>query len=158
MAAENPTPQLVSETLAPPPLLKDPALQQLRDEVFDVLSTVRDPEHPYTLVQLGVVREADIEVSTRGPPAPGDNIVIRLTPTVPHCSLIATISLCVRRRLEDVFGADRMRTTKLRLVITPGAHLQAKETERQINDKERVAAALDNPHLLEVVERLVAED
>lgn len=41
-----------------------------------------DPEHPYTLEQLNVVQEDNIEVHYTGRVA---TITIKFTPTVPHC-------------------------------------------------------------------------
>lgn len=37
--------------------------------------------------------------------------------------------------------------------ITPGAHNTEDQINKQLADKERVAAALENPYLLEVVDR-----
>ena len=40
--------------------------------------------------------------------------------------------------------------------ITPGAHSSEEAVNKQLDDKERVAAALENGHLLEVVNKCVA--
>ena len=37
---------------------------------------------------------------------------------------------------------------KIDVYIAPGAHEQEVETNKQLNDKERVMAALENPNLL----------
>jgi hypothetical protein len=37
--------------------------------------------------------------------------------------------------------------------ITPGAHSSEAAVNKQLNDKERVAAALENPNLLDMVNR-----
>ena len=42
-------------------------------------------------------------------------------------------------------------STQVRVRITPGAHNNEKEINKQLNDKERVAAALENDHLLSMV-------
>jgi hypothetical protein len=39
--------------------------------------------------------------------------------------------------------------------ITPGAHSSEAAVNKQLNDKERVAAALENPNLLDMVNRCV---
>ena len=45
---------------------------------------------------------------------------------------------------------------KVDIEITPGTHASEHAVNKQLNDKERVAAALENPHLLEVVNKCVA--
>ena len=44
---------------------------------------------------------------------------------------------------------------KIELGVKEGTHSTASEVTKQINDKERVAAALENPNLLETVERCI---
>ena len=39
------------------------------------------------------------------------------------------------------------------IFITPGAHATEAAVNKQLNDKERVAAALENPNLLGMVNR-----
>lgn len=41
--------------------------------------------------------------------------------------------------------------------ITPGAHSSEAAVNKQLNDKERVAAALENPNLLGMVNKYVAD-
>ncbi|XP_061519968.1 cytosolic iron-sulfur assembly component 2A isoform X1 [Phycodurus eques] len=58
-------------------------------EVYDVIRSIRDPEKPSTLEELDVVTEKCVEVRELGP----DEylIVIKFSPTVPHCSLATLI-------------------------------------------------------------------
>ncbi|GAA6066894.1 cytosolic iron-sulfur assembly component 2A [Tachysurus ichikawai] len=58
-------------------------------EVYDVIRTIRDPEKPNTLEELDVVTEKCVEVQDLG----DDEylIVIKFSPTVPHCSLATLI-------------------------------------------------------------------
>lgn len=42
------------------------------------------------------------------------------------------------------------------IFITPGAHSTEAAINKQLNDKERVAAALENPNLLEMVNKSLA--
>lgn len=39
------------------------------------------------------------------------------------------------------------------IYITPGAHSTEAAVNKQLNDKERVAAALENPNLLDMVNK-----
>lgn len=56
---------------------------------LDVIRTIRDPEKPNTLEELDVVTEKCVEVQDLG----DDEylIIIRFSPTVPHCSLATLI-------------------------------------------------------------------
>lgn len=45
---------------------------------------------------------------------------------------------------------------KVIVEITPGTHQQEIAINKQLNDKERVAAALENNHLLDVVNKCIA--
>lgn len=117
---------------------------------LDMISTIKDPEHPYTLQQLNVVKEDQIVVTDDG-----KNCVvwIEFTPTVPHCNLATTIGLCLQRKLTLEIGP--IRNLKIDISITPGSHQSALEVTKQINDKERVSAALENPHLRGLVESCI---
>lgn len=55
----------------------------------DVIRSIRDPEKPNTLEELDVVTEQCVEVQELG----DDEylIIIRFSPTVPHCSLATLI-------------------------------------------------------------------
>lgn len=55
----------------------------------DVIRTIRDPEKPNTLEELDVVTEKCVEVQDLG----DDEylIIIKFSPTVPHCSLATLI-------------------------------------------------------------------
>ena len=44
---------------------------------------------------------------------------------------------------------------KVGVSIVPGAHIQENQINKQLNDKERVTAALENNHLRAVVNRCI---
>lgn len=44
---------------------------------------------------------------------------------------------------------------KVNVEITPGTHISETAVNKQLADKERVAAALENNHLLEVINQCV---
>uniref|UniRef100_A0A2K6ABD0 Cytosolic iron-sulfur assembly component 2A n=1 Tax=Mandrillus leucophaeus TaxID=9568 RepID=A0A2K6ABD0_MANLE len=104
-------------------------------EVYDLIRTIRDPEKPNTLEELEVVSESCVEVQEINEEE--YLVIIRFTPTVPHCSLATLIGLCLRVKLQRC--------------------LPFKHKNKQINDKERVAAAMENPNLREIVEQCVLE-
>ena len=111
-------------------------------EVFDLIREIKDPEHPHTLEELKVAQRDLIEVDdARG------IIKVRFTPTIPHCSMATLIGLCIRvkllRSLPPRFKVD--------VNVTPGKHASESAVNKQLNDKERVAAALENDNLLRTV-------
>lgn len=75
------------------------------------------------------------------------------TPTVPHCSLATLIGLCLRVKLERQLEYR----FKLDIVVSEGTHTIEGDVNKQINDKERVAAAMENPNLREMVEECIKE-
>ncbi|KAI1301617.1 Protein AE7 [Halotydeus destructor] len=134
--------------------MSDPPEDGLIDvqlDIFDIIKTIRDPEKPETLEDLGVVCENDIKVRFRKNYDRQENsyyaIKITFTPTVPHCSLATLIGLCIRTKLQRDFPEK----FKLDIVLKKGAHSTEEEINKQINDKERIAAALENATLRGVV-------
>ncbi|XP_077287531.1 cytosolic iron-sulfur assembly component galla-1 [Arctopsyche grandis] len=125
----------------------------LKDTIYDVLRTIRDPEKPSTLEDLSVVYIDGIFVKT---PTPDNIQVIRVefNPTVPHCSLATLIGLCIRIKIERSLH----HLIKLDIYIKKGAHTTEDEINKQINDKERVAAAMENPNLRELVEKCIMDE
>lgn len=124
-------------------------------EIYDLISTISDPEHPLSLGSLAVVNLADVFIS----PAPGTEnpdelitVVVLITPTITHCSLATVIGLGVRVRLEQALPA-RFRVD---VQIKPGTHSTADQVNKQLADKERVAAALENVTLLKVLMTMLA--
>ncbi|KAJ3094944.1 MIP18 protein galla-2 [Phlyctochytrium planicorne] len=111
-------------------------------EIFDLIRHINDPEHPLTLEQLNVAQLDQITVDNEK-----EEIVVRFTPTIPHCSMATLIGLCIRVRLIRTLP-DRF---KVDIKVQEGTHQSELAVNKQLNDKERVAAALENTHLLEVV-------
>mmetsp|Transcript_5339 Transcript_5339/g.13431 ORF Transcript_5339/g.13431 Transcript_5339/m.13431 type:complete len:165 (+) Transcript_5339:117-611(+) len=111
-------------------------------EVFETIRTINDPEHPLTLEQLKVVDLSLVSVDDAN-----SHIDIRFTPTVPHCSAATLIGLCIRVKLLRSLPAR----FKVDIAVSPGSHSSEEQVNKQLNDKERVAAALENPQLLSVV-------
>lgn len=121
-------------------------------EVFDLISTISDPEHPLTLAQLAVVNLPDITVSHGATKNELSEILIKITPTITHCSLATLIGLGIRVRLERSLP-PRFR---FRILIKEGTHQSENQVNKQLNDKERVAAACENDQLLSVVLQMLS--
>ncbi|XP_074532148.1 cytosolic iron-sulfur assembly component 2B [Halichoeres trimaculatus] len=111
-------------------------------EIFDILPSINDPEHPLSLEDLNVVEQIRVKVNDAA-----SIVGIEFTPTIPHCSMATLIGLSIKvkllRSLPDRFKID--------VHITPGTHASEEAVNKQLADKERVAAALENSSLLEVV-------
>ncbi|XP_057772942.1 protein AE7-like [Salvia miltiorrhiza] len=116
-------------------------------EIFEHIRDVKDPEHPYSLEELKVITEDAIEVDDKR-----SYVRVTFTPTVEHCSMATVIGLCLRVKL--------MRSLPLRykvdIRVAPGSHASEAAVNKQLNDKERVAAALENPNLVDMVDECLA--
>ncbi|CDP02023.1 unnamed protein product [Coffea canephora] len=114
------------------------------DDAFGLhyVRDIRDPEHPYSLEQLSVLSEESITVDEKL-----GRILITFTPTIQHCSMATVIGLCLREKLKDCFPAH----FKVDIKVAPGSHADEEAVNKQLNDKERVAAALENPNLRQLV-------
>ena len=112
-----------------------------------MIRDIKDPEHPHTLEQLRVAQRGLIRVDDDR-----SHVAVNFTPTIPHCSMATLIGLCIRvkllRSLPPRFKVD--------IAITPGTHATEHDINKQLNDKERVAAALENDNLLRVVNQCIA--
>mmetsp|Transcript_15707 Transcript_15707/g.28675 ORF Transcript_15707/g.28675 Transcript_15707/m.28675 type:complete len:149 (-) Transcript_15707:30-476(-) len=113
--------------------------------IFDLIRDIEDPEHPYSLEQLSVVKPELITGSLEG-------LEIVFVPTVPTCSLSTLIGLLIRIQLLRHLP----RSIKTSIRVQAGSHMQEKEINKQLADKERVAAALENPALVALVESKIS--
>ncbi|KAA8642185.1 iron-sulfur cluster assembly protein CIA2 [Aspergillus tanneri] len=78
-------------------------------------------------------------------------VTVLITPTITHCSLATVIGLGVRVRLEQSLP-PRFRVD---VRIKEGTHSTADEVNKQLADKERVAAALENGTLMGVIAKML---
>lgn len=129
----------------------DQECKQLQETIFDLIRGIIDPEKPQTLEDLDVVNEEDVCVYRHE-----EELWVRLifTPTVPHCSLASLIGLCLRSKLETCLPERH----KVDIYIKEGTHSTAEEINKQINDKERIAAAMENPNLRQLVDKCIADE
>ncbi|KAH0950781.1 hypothetical protein HN011_006755 [Eciton burchellii] len=111
-------------------------------EIFDIIRNINDPEHPLTLEELNVVEQNLIEVNNKR-----NQVDVKFTPTIPHCSMATLIGLSIRVQLLRALPAR----FKVSVEISPGTHVSEAAVNKQLADKERVAAALENSMLLGVI-------
>lgn len=113
----------------------------------DLIRAINDPEHPLSLEELHVVQQNLITVDNEH-----NEIKVNFTPTIPHCSMATLIGLSIRVKLLRSLP-PRFKVT---VEITPGTHSSEHAVNKQLADKERVAAALENGHLIEVINQCIA--
>ncbi|KAL5722212.1 Protein ae7 [Ranunculus cassubicifolius] len=113
-------------------------------EIFDHIRDIKDPEHPYSLEELKVITEDAVELDDKL-----FRVKVTFTPTVEHCSMATIIGLCIRVKLLRSLPSRY----KVDIIVAPGTHATEAAVNKQLNDKERVAAALENPNLVEMVDQ-----
>lgn len=84
-------------------------------------------------------------------PSALSRVLVELTPTVSHCSLATVIGLGVRVRLEQALPPSY----RVEVKIKKDTHSQAEEVNKQLADKERVAAALENDNLMSILRNMM---
>ncbi|KAK8149949.1 hypothetical protein MY1884_005693 [Beauveria asiatica] len=134
-------------------------------EIYDLISTITDPEHPVSLGQLSVINLADIRLT----PSPSSShtavsdynnknnsdtlidVFVEITPTITHCSLATILGLAVRVRLEQALPPNY----RVDVRCKESSHVQDDQVNKQLADKERVAAALENDSLRGVLDKML---
>ena len=117
-------------------------------EIFDLIRGIKDPEHPLTLEELNVVEEENVVVDVAN-----KRVEVIFTPTIEHCSLASLIGLCIQVKLLRSIPPR----FKISVRIAPGSHSTEDVVNKQLADKERVAAALENSQLLEVINQCLVD-
>ena len=106
------------------------------EEVYDIIRHIKDPEHPNTLEELEVVHTRGITIDTTT-----EVVRIEFTPTIPGCGMATLIGLMIKvkchRSLPENYKVD--------VYIEKGKHSTEDDINKQLNDKERAYAALENP-------------
>jgi len=115
-------------------------------EVFDLIRNINDPEHPLTLEELHVLEQSHITVNNEK-----SDVYVQFTPTIPH-SMATLIGLSIRVKLLRALPPR----FKITVEITPGTHSSENAINKQLKDKERVAASLENSHLMQVVNECIS--
>ncbi|KAH7313526.1 FAM96B-like protein [Stachybotrys elegans] len=125
-------------------------------EIYDLIASISDPEHPVSLGQLSVINLPDIHITPSpvlGVPSPNTivQVAVEITPTITHCSLATVIGLGVRVRLEQALPPNY----RIEVRCKENSHSQDDQVNKQLGDKERVAAALENDTLRNVLDKML---
>jgi len=124
---------------------------EIINKVYEIVRSIRDAEFPYTMEHLDMVNETDIEVESK---RNQKHIKVHWKPSSPSCRFATHIGLAIRLKLErELTDYEKI---KLTLLIKSGGHKQQKIIDKQINDKERTAAAMENEELLNFIENLIS--
>ncbi|GFO14801.1 mip18 family protein fam96a [Plakobranchus ocellatus] len=123
----------------------DSELKILQETIYDLISDIKDPEKADSLEDLNVVSETGVKVKRLQDGQVLANI--EFVPTVPHCTLASIIGLSIRSKLDQSLP----KKMKIDIFIKKGTHDTAEEINKQINDKERISAAMENPNLQKLV-------
>jgi len=116
-----------------------------QQEVFDLLRSITDPEHPLTLEALKVISKDQITVD-------GNRVSVEYTPTNPGCGMANVIGLAIMVRLLRSLPPR----FKINISMTPGSHQSVDQVTKQLNDKERVAAAMEVEALMDSINTCLA--
>lgn len=123
-------------------------LDELKRRIMDAIGSVRDPDHTETIRELGIVLDQDIEVrEIQG----GFVATVLWQPTCHTCPHASNMGLCMRFKLKQEF-----KDTNIKIDILLKDHGSKVESnynlvDKQINDKERVAAALENTQVIAMI-------
>ncbi|ADM12449.1 iron-sulfur cluster assembly protein CIA2 [Encephalitozoon intestinalis ATCC 50506] len=134
--------------------ISDGILQEITQySVFELIRDIRDPEHSYTLEQLGVVSREGITIglidSDGIAPSAGlpiKYIKVMFKPTIPHCSMAAIIGLCIKAQINQY-----IENHFIQVHIVNDGHINFKALNKQLDDKDRVLAAMENETLLDLM-------
>lgn len=138
------------KTTAPPaihPLPTQADLDNFSDEVQDVwflLVDIKDPEFPCSLAELRVIRPENFR-------ADEFSVSVVFVPTIPHCSLSNFIGLALKEKLRRHFGDCR------KIFVAVKEHEDAEKLNKQLADKERTQAAMENPEIADIVLRMIGD-
>ena len=160
---DNPNPRIFAQSnLAHSLNFDDSLVDEINSfEVFELLKDINDPEHPVSLEQLHVVRPEHVYIKDLEPILYENKlncieqvgtrlktILVHFTPTIPHCSMATLIGLSIQLKLIRSLPPSKYR---ILVQIRPGTHNSEDAINRQLADKERVAAAGENVNLRRVV-------
>ncbi|KAM7523066.1 hypothetical protein LguiA_012968 [Lonicera macranthoides] len=118
----------------------------------DVDEDIKDPEHPYSLEELKVISEEAVEVNDENSHMRMGlkRVVLRVILILVGCIGLAYVGK------NGITWNCFMCKKEVDIRVAPGTHATEAAVNKQLNDKERVAAALENPNLVDMVDECLA--
>ncbi|KAM0687269.1 hypothetical protein COBT_001495 [Conglomerata obtusa] len=133
-------------------------IEVTKNTVFELIRNIVDPEHPQTLEQLRIITLDSVKVYENehrdlfiGHTLPVKIIEVKYRPTIPHCSMAAVIGLAIKMQLLKYVSLN----IHIKVMIETDGHVQEKELNKQINDKDRVFAAGENESVMHFLKPLL---
>lgn len=115
-------------------------------DVLKVLQRVLDPEHPISVVEMGLVTEEDVILKE-------GEIHIQFAPTVPQCPMGAVIGIIIRKAVEDQFP-----TSKVSVQLKPGTHMREEDCNTMINNDDQYNLAIEKLTASGALDRLIIKE
>ncbi|EEA06164.1 uncharacterized protein CMU_019210 [Cryptosporidium muris RN66] len=113
-------------------------------DIFEIIRRIKDPEYPLTLEQLNVVELKNISVDNNA-----NRVIVYFTPTITSCSQASLIGLSILFKLTFTLPSR----FKVIIKVTPGSYDSEEALNKQMRDKERVRAALENMQIFKAITR-----
>ena len=109
-------------------------------EIFDIIRTITDPEHPYNLEELNIISLDDISVDN-------DNrlITVYFSPTIENCGFASLIGLSIKKKLLNFISPKY----NIDVLIKEPKNENDKNLNKQMNDKERLEASNLNKNIID---------
>lgn len=134
--------------------LSDNMLKEVtEDTVFELLRDIKEPEHSFSIEQLGVIKKEYINIDIITYEGVGIDvgypikfIKVVFKPTIPHCSMAGIIGLSIKLLLQNFIKGYEIKVTVLK-----DSHVNWEMISKQLNDKDRVLAASQNHSLMSVI-------
>ncbi|MFX0077745.1 MAG: iron-sulfur cluster assembly protein [Candidatus Hermodarchaeota archaeon] len=115
------------------------------EEVLVVLRRVLDPEHPINVVEMGLVKAEDVNITN-------DVIRVEFAPTSPMCPMGAVIGIIIRKALEDEFPDKKVTVT-----VKSGTHMREDACNTMINDEDQYQTAVEKLTASGALDRLIVK-
>jgi metal-sulfur cluster biosynthetic enzyme len=115
------------------------------EAVLSVLRRVLDPEHPISVVEMGLVKSEDISINE-------NQLHVQFAPTVPGCPMGAVIGIIIRKALEDAFPGQQVQVQ-----VKPGTHLREDACNNMINDNAQYQSAVEKLTASGALDRLIVK-
>ncbi|CAG9324457.1 unnamed protein product [Blepharisma stoltei] len=121
-------------------------IKDIKMRAIDAIGSIKDPDHTESLRELGVVSEEEIQVEEI---SGGYSALIRWKPNCYTCPHASNMALCMRYKLQEAFNNNE--NIKIDILLKDDGHSTKYDIDKQVNDKERVAAALEKKEVVDMI-------
>jgi len=130
---------------------KEMTNKELAEKIFNIIRCVRDLDHPYTIQLLDVIDPKDIKIRDI---KKRKFVTVYWTPYGMNHSTIARMGLAFLMKLEKELPDFKRMKFEIKI---KDDHIKSKDAiNKQLNDKERVAAARENKPLVSLIESIIS--